>query len=160
MLEPDEKTYKQMPPKCWIYSIEDQGEAKSTRSKLHDLSAFEVDPLDSVIGFYSVVGRKSQQEDEDSVILGGTAPRVTLQQMGGVSKKTKNIMAAAGSGSESASMIKAIVRADTSNRDGNFTDASVSSRVVQQNSEDLQRNPNTEHRNVISSVQSAQNPMV
>ena len=50
--------------------------------------------------------------------------------MGAATKKAKNIMAAAGSGSESASMIKAIVRADTNTRDGNFTDASVSSRVA------------------------------
>ena len=100
------------------------------RSKFHDLSIFEVDPLDTIIGFYSVVGRKSHAEDEDSVCLSGTNPRVTLQQMGTATKKAKNIMAAAGSGSESASMIKTIVRADTNTRDGNFTDASVSSRVA------------------------------
>ena len=68
--------------------------------------------------------------------MSGTNARVALQQMGVVTKKAKNIMASAGSGSESASMIKAIVRADTNTRDGNFTDASVSSRVALQNSED------------------------
>ena len=76
-LEPDEKAYKQMPPKCWIYNIHDQEEAKSRRSKLHDLSVFEVDPLETVIGFYSVVGRRSQAEDEDSVSH-GASPRVAL----------------------------------------------------------------------------------
>lgn len=79
--------------------------------------------------------------------------------MGNVSKKTKNIVAA-GSGSESASMIKAIVRADTNNRDGNYTDASVSSRIALQNSEDFQRNQNAEHRNVIQNSQSTQNQFV
>ena len=79
--------------------------------------------------------------------------------MGSVSKKTKNIVAA-GSGSESASMIKAIVRADTNNRDGNYTDASVSSRIALQNSEDFQRNQNAEHRHVIQNSQSTQNQFV
>ena len=79
--------------------------------------------------------------------------------MGNVSKKTKNIVAA-GSGSESASMIKAIVRADTNNRDGNYTDASVSSRIALQNSEDFQRNQNAEHRHVIQNSQSTQNQFV
>ena len=69
-------------------------------------------------------------------------------------------MAAAGSGSESASMIKAIVRADTNTRDGTFTDASVSSRVALQNSEDQQRNPNVEHRTVIQNQQSTLNQLI
>ena len=67
-----------MPPKCWIYSTQDQEEAKSKRSKLHDLSVFEVDPLETVIGFYSVVGRRSQTEEEDSVSH-RASPRVALQ---------------------------------------------------------------------------------
>ena len=41
-------------------SNEDNGTRESPfkRSKLHDLSTFEIDPFENLIGFYSVVGRK------------------------------------------------------------------------------------------------------
>ena len=43
-----------------------------TRTKLHDLSAFEVDPLENLIGFYSVVGKRRFLDDgEDSVVSQG-----------------------------------------------------------------------------------------
>lgn len=47
------------PPKCWVYSLLDGGELSQqelSRVKLTDLDSQMVDPLDNLIGFYSVVG--------------------------------------------------------------------------------------------------------
>ena len=53
------------------------------RTKLHDLSTFEVDPLENLIGFYSVVGKRRFVDDgEDSVVSQG--PIGTNQHMSSV----------------------------------------------------------------------------
>ena len=116
------------------------------------MSAFEVDPLENLIGFYSVVGSKRNLDDNDNSMISAsvagtnartngvvsqlnvrssdmTSSKHTVQQhMRNVTKKSKGQMASAGSGSESAVMIKAIARGE--NRGENtHTDASCSSRL-------------------------------
>ena len=113
-------------------SAEDQKHQTTfTRTKLHDLSTFEVDPLENLIGFYSVVGKRRFLDDgEDSGPVGTNQILSSIQQnMGNVPKK--NQMASAGSGSESAVMIKAIARGDnsTARGEGIHTEASCSSRL-------------------------------
>ena len=61
-------------------SVEEQKNPSTfTRTKLHDLSAFEVDPLENLIGFYSVVGKRrgniDDGEDSTSQGIAGTNMR-------------------------------------------------------------------------------------
>jgi hypothetical protein len=102
------------------------------RAKIYDLESSLVDPLDNLIGFYSVVGKKPSDGVASIVSQGvaGIASATANSRTSGVtsalcvrsSELTKNTaakktvtkkisnahqMASAGSGSESATMIKA-----------------------------------------------------
>ena len=46
-----------------------------TRNKLHDLSTFEVDPLENLIGFYSVVGNQRNVDENDNSMISAGAIR-------------------------------------------------------------------------------------
>ena len=56
------------------------------RTKLHDLNTFEVDPLENLIGFYSVVGkRRDFDEGDNSLISQGVAGASNTRTNGVVS---------------------------------------------------------------------------
>lgn len=48
------------PPKGWIYCLSDSANLNTDleQAKLNDLDSLMVDPLENLIGFYAVVGRK------------------------------------------------------------------------------------------------------
>ena len=50
---------------CWVYSLSDEVSSNQDMetAKVYDLESQQVDPLESLIGFYSVVGRKSMQPE-------------------------------------------------------------------------------------------------
>ena len=52
------------PPKCWIYGLTQQSDVNQDleRAKIYDLETCLVDPLEYLIGFYSVVGKKLFEE--------------------------------------------------------------------------------------------------
>ena len=129
-------------------------------AKLNDLETHMVDPLDYLIGFFSVVGRKSHQaEGSQSIISQGAAGSANARSSGvtsvlcvrsgdlaklptsstskrTVSKKVTNShqMTSAGSGSESATMIKVAQKLGPASSLVATSDASASNR---QQPEDL-----------------------
>ena len=146
-------------PKCWIYSL--SGGANSVdqdlaRAKLFDLEESMVDPLDNLVGFYSVVGRKQPlQGAPTSVIqLSGGATEPTASHARGHSSGTAAIlsgqkpssgkmahnhqMTSAGSGSESATMIKQVSKNlhPASSLIGANSEASASNRQVSANNDE------------------------
>ena len=58
--ESDVRLNSTAPPKCWIFSMAEQDDANNNieEATRDDLTDFAVDPLDNLIGFFSVVGTK------------------------------------------------------------------------------------------------------
>lgn len=77
------------PPKCWFYSLKlsESMNRSIEQAKVNDLEEQMVDPLENLIGFYSVVGRSrsGQQYDEErspSVVSQGAAGSSNARSQG------------------------------------------------------------------------------